>query len=223
MASATLMSCGSDDGDDTVSDAAADTTAQSTAPSTTVAPTTSAPATTAVPEATAPPAADEGALDCLVGGWVIDGPTWVANVSAAVGEPVRHVSGRYVYEFADDGTFTVSVEAFTVEIPGEDGLVRVESVGTEEGRWLVSPLSTEEIAILGGVDAADVPDLPHIYVYGTTISVSETGVFDGQRVEFGAVDQDQGIEGTGPVDCSSNTLVIRAISPVGADVPFVRL
>lgn len=229
VAAVALASCGSDDASEAVNDAAADTTAPTTAPTTTAEP-TGAPTTAAVaestaptPEATAAPAGVKETPDCLVGSWVIDGPAWVANASAALGESMRHVSGRYVYDFADDGTYTVSVEAFTIEIDGEEGPVQVESVGTEEGRWNNSVLTTNEIAIISGLDAADVEDLPHLYVESTAVNVSETGFVRNTRVELGAVDQDQGIEGLGPVDCSSNTLLIRAIAPVAIDVPFSRL
>lgn len=227
-----LVSCGSDDGSDAVDDAAADTTAPTTTTGL-----TGSPTTVAVPESTAPPpestapapestavsAGLEETPDCLVGSWVIDGPVFVANASAALGESMRHVSGRYVYEFADDGTYTVSVEAFMIEIDGEDAPVRVESVGTEEGQWQISVLNRIEIAINSGLDAADVEDLPHVYLESTAVNVTETGFVRGTRVDFGAVDQDQGIEGLGAINCSSNTLLVRAVSPVAVDVPFSRL
>jgi hypothetical protein len=202
MAAVALVSCGSDRSEAVV-DAAADTTAP---PAT--AETTSAPTTLSTPESTAPAALDE-TPDCLVGSWAIDSPAWVANAAAVSGESIRHVSGRYLYEFSVDGTYTVTVEAFTIEIDGEEGTVRVESVGTEEGRWNITTLTTEE--------------LPHLNLESTAVSVSETAFIGGRRAELGTVDENQGIEGLGPIDCSSNTLLIRAIAPIALDVPFLRL
>ena len=224
VAAVTLVSCGSDDGSEAVDGSVADTIT----PTTTGEP-NAAPTTAAVPESTTPStestarAATDETPGCLVGSWVIDGPAWVANASAVSGESMRHISGRYVYEFSDDGTYTVSVEAFTIEIDGDEGAVLVESAGTEEGRWSISVLDNDEIAKISGLDAADVEDLPHLYVESTAVDVSETGFFGGIRSEFGSVDQDQGIVGLGPVDCSSNTLLVRAIAPVAVDVPFSRL
>jgi hypothetical protein len=146
-ATALLGACSSDD----TAGSAAETSVSSTSVLAGSAgrpePTSTEPNTDQAPESTAAPAtadtdgSDTGATtDCIVGEWVLDGAQFVANAAAFHGEPVRYESGTYVYTFSDDGSFTVDV-GLNIVIDGEEGPVRVESRGTEEGTWLVSDVS----------------------------------------------------------------------------------
>jgi hypothetical protein len=143
----------------------------------------------------------------------------VANAAAFHGEPVRYESGTYVYTFSDDGSFTVDV-GLNIVIDGEEGPVRVESTGTEEGTWLVSDVSPDELAIEYEFEPVD---LPYVLIETTGVSVSETGFFDGITVPLGEVDQDQGLDGVGPIDCDAGTMVIRGTVPFPIDYPFTRM
>jgi hypothetical protein len=175
----------------------------------------SAPEPTAAPDDSTDAGAD-AATDCLVGEWVLDGPQFVANAAAWNGEPVQHESGTYVYTFSDDGSFSVDV-ALDIIIQGDEGAVRVESRGTEEGTWTVA--TPDDIAAADGIEPVD---LPHVVVETTSVAVSETGFFNGTPVPLGEVDQDQGLDGVGPVDCAAGTMVIRGTVPFPIEYPFIR-
>ncbi|TVR24359.1 MAG: hypothetical protein EA389_11130 [Ilumatobacter sp.] len=167
------------------------------------------------PESTDPESAgdgaDLGAASCLVGSWRLNGAQWVANAGSA-----RYVSGSYVYTFSDDGTFSVAVNDFNIIIDDEDGPVRVASSGSEQGTWDVFS-DPVEAAIM--FEIGDPPDLPHVFVVTTSVSVSETGYYRDEIIPLGAVDQNQGLTGIGPIDCDAETMVIRGRVPY----PFNRI
>jgi hypothetical protein len=213
-----LVSCGS--GDDAADvrvasvDAAVDTTVAVTDPTTTE--------TTEAPEAPAPTEDESTATECLIGEWVIDGPQFVASAVMATGESIRYVSGRYLYTFSEDGTFDVAVEGFTIEIDGEEGILEVTSVGSENGVWSISALGNEEIAATRGLAASDLEDLPQVVLESTFGDVAESGTMGGASFGLGE-NKDQSIEGIGSLDCAANTLLVRADSPLVIDVLFTRL
>ena len=160
------------------------------------------------------------AADCLAGSWLLDGPQWVANWVAFVGEPVEYSSGSYVYTFSDDGTFDVAVDDFTIIIESEEEPVRAASNGTEQGTWVVYPDPAE---VATTFDIVDPPDLPFVFVETTNVSVSETASINGTSIPLGEVDQDQGLDGVGPIDCDAETMVIRGTVPLPIDYPFTRM
>ena len=166
------------------------------------------------------PDGDRDAAECLVGAWLLDGPQWVANSTAHTGEAVQYGSGSYIYTFSADGTFEVAVDDFNIIIEGEDEPVRVASNGSEQGTWTVV---SEPADVAIRFDNADPPDLPHVLVATTNVSVSETGFVGGQTIPFGEVDQDQGLDGIGPIDCDDGTMVIRGTVPLPIDYPFTRM
>jgi hypothetical protein len=220
-----LASCSSDDVADPAAESTTTTTttttpaALPTATTTTTTTTTTTSTASTTTTTTAPDQQAGDAAGCLVGAWLLDGPQWVANSVAVIGEPVSYSSGSYVYTFSDDGTFAVEVNDFTIIIEGEDEPVRVASNGSEQGTWIVVS-DPAEVADLVDIDP---PDLPHVIVETTSVSVSETGFARGETIPFGLVDQDQGLDGVGPLDCDEETMVIRGTVPLAIDYPFTRM
>ena len=128
-------------------------TAPETAPDVTPEPT---------PETTAETRGDIDDVACLEGAWELDGARFVEQLNEFANGPgsIEFGGGRYITEFAADGTYVSRREAFTIRIVTPEGTVVATTDSTGSGSFIVNdavPGDFEgEITIVDDVDDATV-------------------------------------------------------------------